>query len=82
MIELTDEIILKIDNLLDDWASLAVKLGRIAHTKEKIPTRYANDDILVEYFNGIKDGKTVYQMREIYLPKYIRKELKQLKITK
>ena len=57
MIELTDEIILKIDDLLFDWASLAVKLGPIAYIEEKIPQQYANDDILVEYYNGIKDGK-------------------------
>ena len=75
MIELTDEIILKIDDLLDDWVSLAVKLDRIAHTKEKIPNRYANDNILVEYFNGIKEGKKSKEMREICLPKYIRREL-------
>ena len=75
MIELTNEIILKIDDLLDDWAFLAVKLGRIAHTEEKIPNRYANDNILVEYYNGIKEGKTASQMREICLPKYIRREL-------
>ena len=75
MIELTDKIILKIDDLLFDWASLAVKLGRIAHTEEKIPQQYANDDILIEYYNGIKDGKKSSQMREICLPKYIRREL-------
>ena len=75
MIELTDEIILKIDDLLDNWASLAVKLGRIAHTEEKIPQQYANDNILVEYYNGIKDGKGSSKMREICLLKYIRREL-------
>ena len=57
MIELTDDIILKIDDLLFDWASLAVKLGRIAHTEEKIPQQYANNDIFVEYYNGMKKGK-------------------------
>ena len=75
MIDLTDEIILKIDDLLDDWASLAVKLGRIAHTEEKIPQQYVNDDIFVEYYNGMKEGKTAHQMREICMPKYIRREL-------
>ena len=75
MIELTDEIILKIDDLLYDWASLAVKLGRIAHAEEKIPQQYANDNILVEYYNGIKDGKGSSKMRKICLPKYIRREL-------
>ena len=74
MIELTDEIISKIDDLLDNWASLAVKLGRIAHIEAKIPNQYANDDILIEYYNGIKKGKTADQMRDICLPKYIRRE--------
>ncbi len=75
MIELTDEIILKIDNLLFDWASLAVRLSRMAHTEEKIPNQYANDNILVEYYNGIKDGKRSDEMRKICMPKYIRREL-------
>ena len=73
--ELTDEIIFKIDDLLFDWAFLAVTLGRMADDKEKIPNQYTNDDILVEYYNGIKDGKSSSQMREICLPKYIRREL-------
>ena len=75
MIELTDEIILKIDNLLFDWASLAVRLARMAYTEEKIPNQYANDNILVEYYNGIKNGKGSLEMREICMPKYIRREL-------
>lgn len=75
MIELTDEIILKIDDLLFDWASLAVILGRMAHIEDKIPNQYANDNILVEYYNGIKNGKRSDEMREICLPKYIRREL-------
>lgn len=73
--ELTDEIILKIDDLLFDWAFLAVYLDRIVNTENKISDQYANDDILVEYYNGIKDGKSSSQMREICLPKYIRREL-------
>ena len=75
MIELTDEIILKIDNLLFDWASLAVRLARMAHTEEQIPNQYTNDNILVEYYNGIKDGKRSDEMRKICMPKYIRREL-------
>ena len=75
MIELTDEIILKIDDLLFDWASLAVNVSRMAHTEEQIPEYYANDNILVEYYNGIKNGKGSSKMREICLPKYIRREL-------
>ena len=73
--ELTDEIILKIDDLLFDWAFLAVYLDQIVNTENKISNQYANDDILVEYYNGIKDGKSSSQMREICLPKYIRREL-------
>ena len=73
--ELTDEIILKIDDLLFDWAFLAVYLEKIVNTENKISNQYANDDILVEYYNGIKDGKSSSQMREICLPKYIRREL-------
>ena len=73
--ELTDEIILKIDDLLFDWAFLAVYLDKIVNTENKISNQYANDDILLEYYNGIKDGKSSSQMREICLPKYIRREL-------
>ena len=73
--ELTDEIILKIDDLLFDWAFLAVYLDQIVNTENKISNQYANDDILLEYYNGIKDGKNSSQMREICLPKYIRREL-------
>ena len=39
MIELTDEIILKIDDLLDDWASLTIKLRLSVHQEKKIPKR-------------------------------------------
>ena len=73
--ELTDEIILKIDDLLFDWAFLAVYLDQIVNTENKISNQYANDDIILEYYNGIKDGKSSSQMREICLPKYIRREL-------
>ena len=73
--ELTDEIILKIDDLLFDWAFLAVYLDQIVNTENKISNQYADDDILLEYYNGIKDGKSSSQMREICLPKYIRREL-------
>ena len=80
MIELTDEIILKIEDLLNKWSLPALELGITAHNKEDIPVRYAEDPIFVEYYNGIKYGKTADEMREICLPKYIRRELKQLKI--
>ena len=75
MIELTDEIILRIDNLLNEWSLPALELGITAHNNEDIPVRYANDLIFVEYYNGIKCGKTADEMRDIYLPKYIRREL-------
>ena len=75
MIELTDEIILKIDNLLDKWSLPALELGITAHNKEDIPVKYAENPIFVEYYNGIKKGKTADQMRDICLPKYIRREL-------
>ena len=81
MMELTDEIILKIDNLLNEWSLPALELGITAHNKEDIPVIYAKDPIFMEYYNGIKCGKTADEMREICLPKYIRRELKQLKIT-
>ena len=75
MIELTDEIILKIDDLLDEWAYLAAHLSLEAHRGMDIPSKYSNDEILVEYFNGVKYCKGVSQMRNICLPKYIRREL-------
>ena len=75
MTELTDEIILKIDDLLDDQTSLTVHLKLEAHREMDIPSKYVNDDILVEYYNGIKEGKKSKEMREICLSKYIRREL-------
>ena len=75
MIELTDEIILKIDDLLNKWSLPALELGITAHNKEDIPVKYAEDPIFVEYYNGIKYGKTADEMRDICLPKYIRREL-------
>lgn len=75
MIELTDEIILKIDDLTGEFCIPALALGMAAHEKEEIPNKYANDNIFIEYYNGIKEGKTAHQMRDICLPKYIRREL-------
>ena len=75
MIELTDEIILKIDNLLFDFDILTLEVNRTAHNKENIPKACANDSIFIEYYNGIKDSKSFSKMREICLPKYIRREL-------
>ena len=45
------------------------------HEGKEIPRRYANDSIFIEYYKGIKEGKTASQMRAICTPKYIRREL-------
>ena len=73
--ELTDEIIVKICKLNDDLALLEYEIGMAAIDGKDMPKRYIDDDILIEYYNGIKEGKTSSQMREICLPKYIRREL-------
>ena len=73
--KLTDEIILKIDDLLNDWTLLAIEITILAINREDLFKRYINDDIFIEYYNGIKEGRTADQMRKIYLPKYIRREL-------
>ena len=73
--ELTDEIIVKICKLNDDLALLEYEIGMAAVNGEDMPKRYIDDDILIEYYYGIKGGKTPSQMREICLPKYIRREL-------
>ena len=75
MIELTDEIILKIDDLTVEFCIPALALGMAVHEKEEIPNKYANDDIFIEYYNGIKEGKTADQMRKVCFPKYVRREL-------
>lgn len=75
MIELSDEVILKIDTLLFDFDILSLEVGRTAHSEENIPKACANDDIFIEYYNGIKDGRKSSEMRKICLPKYIRREL-------
>ena len=73
--ELTDEIIIKICEIRDDLGLLEYEIGMAAIDGKDIPKRYIDDDILIEYYYGIKDGKTSSQMREICLPKYIRREL-------
>ena len=73
--ELSDEIILKIDDLMEDFCIPALSIGLAAHKGEEIPKEYANDDILVEYYNGINAGKCASIMRTICLPKYIRRGL-------
>lgn len=73
--ELTDEIIVKICEIRDDLGLLEYEIGMAAIDGKDIPQRYIDDDILIEYYSGIKYGKTPAQMREICLPKYIRREL-------
>lgn len=76
--ELTENIILYIDDLLQDWAMIALRLGVDAHNKEEIPKGYANDSICQEYYDGIYNGKTADQMRKVCLPKFILRELNKL----
>lgn len=73
--ELTDEIIVKICEIRDDLGLIEYEIGMSAIDGKDMPKRYIDDDILIEYYNGIKEGKTSSQMREICLPKYIRREL-------
>ena len=72
---LTNKLINQIDNLIDELALPMIEIGLAATDNDDMPERWANDDILVEYYNGIKRGKLSSQMREICLPKYIRREL-------
>ena len=72
---LTNKLINQIDSLIDELALPMIEIGLAATDNEDMPERYVNDDILVEYYNGIKEGKLSSQMREICLPKYIRREL-------
>ena len=78
--ELTENIILYIDDLLQDWAMIALRLGVDAHHKEEIPKEYANDSIYQEYYDGIYNGKTADQMRKVCLPKFILRELNKLNL--
>ena len=73
--ELTDEIIVKICEIRDDLGLIEYEIGMAAIDGEDMPQRYIDDDILIEYYSGIKYGKTPAQMREICLPEYIRREL-------
>ena len=73
--ELTDEIIVKICEIRDDLGLIEDEIGMAAIDGKDMPKRYIDDDILIEYYYGIKEGKTPSQMREICLPKYIRREL-------
>ena len=57
MIELDDEIILKINDLLNDWAFKSVEIVIAIRQEKEMPDKYADDDILVEYYNGLKECK-------------------------
>ena len=74
--ELSDKLINQINDLIHDITLPLIDIGIAALYGENIPEVYANDDILVEYYNGIKEGKVVKEMRQICIPKYIRRELK------
>ena len=76
--ELSGKIILKIDDLMEDFCIPALSIGLAAHKGEEIPKKYANDDILVEYYNGIKACKGASIMRKICIPKYIRRGLNKI----
>ena len=75
MIELTDEIILRIEDLIEEFWYSAFDVGMVATDGEEIPKQYANDDIFIEFYNGVKDSKSVTEMGKICLSKYIRREL-------
>lgn len=74
--ELNDKLINQIDDLIYNMALPLIVIGMAALYGDNLPEVYANDDILVEYYNGIKEGKVVEEMRKICVPKYIRRELK------
>ena len=76
--KLTNKLINQIDSLIDELALPMIEVGLAATDNDDMPERWTNDEILVEYYNGIKKGKLSSQMREICLPKYIRRELSNL----
>lgn len=80
MIEIDDEIILKINDLLNDWAFKSVEIVIAIRQEKEMPDKYADDDILVEYYNGLKEGKDFSNLRKNCELKYVRRGLKQLKI--
>lgn len=81
MIEISDEIILKINDLLNDWAFKSVEIVIAIRQEKEMPDKYADDDILVEYYNGLKEGKDFPNLRKNCELKYVRRGLKQLQIT-
>ena len=81
MIEINNEIILKINDLLNDWAFKSVEIVIAIRQEKEMPDKYADDDILVEYYNGLKEGKDFPNLRKNCELKYVRRGLKQLQIT-
>ena len=81
MIEIDDEIILKINDLLNDWAFKAMEISVSVLQEKEMPDKYTDDDILVEYYNGLKEGRDFPNLRKTCELKYVRRGLKQLKIT-
>lgn len=73
--ELSDKLLNQIDSVIRKSALPLLDISKAVFCGEDLPEVYVNDDILVEYYNGIKEGKTPEEMREICLPKYIRREL-------
>lgn len=73
--ELSDKLLNQIDSVIRKAALPLLDISKAAFCGEDLPEVYANDDILTEYYNGIKEGKILEEMREICLPKYIRREL-------
>ena len=82
MIEISDEIILKINVLLNDWAFKSVEIVISVRQEKEMPDKYADDDILVEYYNGLKEGKDFPNLRKNCELKYVRRGLQQAKIIK
>ena len=75
MIEISDEIILKINDLLNDWAFKSVEIVIAIRQEKEMPDKYADDDILVEYYNGLKEGKDFPNLRKNCELKYVRRAL-------
>ena len=75
MIEIDDEIILKINDLLNDWAFKSVEIVISVRQEKEMPDKYADDDILVEYYNGLKKRKDFPELRKNCELKYVRREL-------
>ena len=75
MIEINDEIILKINDLLNDWAFKAMEISVAVLQEKEMPDKYADDDILVEYYNGLKKRKDFPELRKNCELKYVRREL-------